>query len=317
MSTTSRHLVAVALAAALAVGVGCQPAEDGRRAEPTPTPSDTARYRPGKPALAVKLDNVGAARPPKGLGAADIVYVEPVEAGLSRLLAVFGTRQPKTVGPVRSARESDLELLEQYGRPAFAYSGARSSVLPDIRRAPLVDVSPARAGNAYVRDGSRRAPHNLFARPAQLLDRADKAKPPPDIGFRYDDAPAGGKPTASRTAGYRAFDAKFDWSKAKRRWLVSMDGKPHRTANGARSAAATVVIQYVDIEGRGPKDKFGNVSPYVTTTGSGRAVVLRDGKAYQARWSRPTAGEGTKYTTKSGKRMPFARGQTWVMFAAR
>ena len=74
--------------------------------------------------LTVKIDNLAPARPQTGLAGAGIVYVLPVEGGLSRFLAVFSSHVPPVIGPVRSAREDDLELLRQFGRPAFAYSGA-------------------------------------------------------------------------------------------------------------------------------------------------------------------------------------------------
>ena len=72
------------------------------------------------PVLAVKIDNLAPARPQTGLTGADIVYVLPVEGGLSRFLAVFSSHSPPVIGPVRSAREDDLELLRQFGRPARA-----------------------------------------------------------------------------------------------------------------------------------------------------------------------------------------------------
>src|SRR5215831_2268018 len=84
--------------------------------------------------LAVKIDNIVHARPQTGLDHADIVYVLPVEGGLSRFLAIFSSGYPPVVGPVRSAREDDLELLRQFGRPAFAYSGATATLLPYIHR---------------------------------------------------------------------------------------------------------------------------------------------------------------------------------------
>src|SRR5690242_21272732 len=82
--------------------------------------------------LAVKIDNIVNARPQTGLTRADIVYVLPVEGGLSRFLAVYSAHFPKVVGPVRSARDDDLQVLRQFGRPAFAYSGAQPHLLPVV-----------------------------------------------------------------------------------------------------------------------------------------------------------------------------------------
>jgi Protein of unknown function (DUF3048) N-terminal domain len=72
--------------------------------------------------LALKIDNILNARPQTGLTHAEIVFVLPVEGGLSRFAAIFSSGYPRVIGPVRSAREDDLELLRQFGRPAFAYS---------------------------------------------------------------------------------------------------------------------------------------------------------------------------------------------------
>src|SRR5206468_9352312 len=115
------------------------------------------------PVLAIKIDNLAPARPQTGLTAADIVYVLPVEGGLSRFLAVFSSHSPAVVGPVRSAREDDLELLRQFGRPAFAYSGAQPQLLPVVEKARTADLYAGRVGG-YFRDPRRVAPHNLYAR---------------------------------------------------------------------------------------------------------------------------------------------------------
>ena len=78
---------------------------------------------------------------------------------------------------------------------------------------------------------------------------------------------------------------------------------------------ATVVVQYTGIRSSRFKDRWGNVSPYTPTVGSGRAVVLRDGRAYDVRWSRPNAASGTTFTTADGRPMTFGRGQIWTVFA--
>jgi Protein of unknown function (DUF3048) N-terminal domain/Protein of unknown function (DUF3048) C-terminal domain len=268
-----------------------------------------------RPVLAVKVDNVRLARPQSGLTAADIIYVEPVEGGLSRLMAVFCGRLPERVGPVRSARESDLELLRQFGTPGLAYSGAHKRLVPVIRAAPVVDLSPALAAAGFRRSGARRAPHNLYADPASLLGQARGVSAARDIGFRFGDGPAGGVPMASHAVRYGAATTSFRWSAAQRRWLVSMDGVPATAAEGGQLGAATVVVQRTDIRPSKFKDTLGNATPYIKTVGMGEALVLRDGNAYQARWSRPAANAGTTFTTVAGDQMTFGRGQVWVVFA--
>ncbi len=141
----------------------------------------------------MKIDNAPEARPQAGLDEADVVYVEQVEGGLSRLMAVYATQLPESVGPVRSARESDLELLRQFDQPLLAFSGAQSKLLPLIDRAPLTPVEPGSKDDAFTRDSARAAPHNLYVRPHRLLD-----DPPGEAalttGFRHGPAPAGARP---------------------------------------------------------------------------------------------------------------------------
>jgi hypothetical protein len=261
------------------------------------------------------MDNVGPARPHTGLESADVVYIEQVEAGQSRILSVYSSKLPSKVGPVRSARESDMELLRQFGEPALAYSGSQSALKPLIAAAPLHALPPERAPKAYERDNSRMAPHNLYLRPTQALAAAPRATNAKDIGFRFGPAPAGGVRDSHHTVRYPAARFDFTWSEKDRRWLVAMDGTPSRNARGSAVGASTVVIQNVDIHPSKFKDRWGSISPYTETVGSGTATVLRDGKSFQARWSRPNAEAGTTFTTPSGQRMNFAAGQVWVVLA--
>ena len=266
------------------------------------------------PVLAVKIDNLAPARPQTGLAGADIVYVLPVEGGLSRFLAVYSSHVSPVIGPVRSAREDDLELLRQFGRPAFAYSGAQPQLLPVVERARTVDLYDGRVGG-YFRDPRRVAPHNLYAHTSRLLAEAPGASRAHDIGFRFSPAPAGGRATASFAVSYPAASFGFRWSARDGRWLVWMDGTPARAAEGGPLSAATVVIQYTRVR----TSRFleaGSRPPYAESTGTGTGVVLRGGKAYPVRWSRPHADGGTTFTTMSGQVMTFARGPVWVVLAA-
>ncbi|MGH3518435.1 MAG: DUF3048 domain-containing protein, partial [Haloechinothrix sp.] len=113
-------------------------------------------------ALVVKVDNVSAARPHTGIGGADAIVIEPVEGGLTRILAVYWGERPQVVGPVRSARESDIELLAQFKRPVLAYSGSASQLEPSLRRADLVLASPDVGTPGFYRSAARPSPHNMY-----------------------------------------------------------------------------------------------------------------------------------------------------------
>jgi hypothetical protein len=288
-------------------------------ATPTPTPSPTQLLSPftGEPihalgpVLAIKIDNIVFARPQTGLTHADIVYVLPVEGGLTRFLAVFSSNFPRVIGPVRSTRKDDLELLGQFGRPAFAFSGAQGQLLPVVERARIVDLYAGIKGG-YYRDYQRIAPYNLYATTRTLLAEARGASKAHSIGFAFGPAPAGGQVTRSESVSYPSTRYTFTWSRAKHGWLVTMDGTPATTTDGGRLAPPTVVIQHTIVRKSGFLE-YGFPPPYAETMGHGTAVVLRNGMAYNVRWSRPTFNGGTTYTTASGQRMTFAPGQVWIV----
>jgi Protein of unknown function (DUF3048) N-terminal domain/Protein of unknown function (DUF3048) C-terminal domain len=290
-------------------------------ATPAPTPSkgpllDPFTGEPVKalgPVLAVKIDNIIYARPQTGLQSADIIYVIPVEGGLTRFMAVYSSHFPPVVGPVRSARQSDLDLLRQFGRPAFAWSGATPHLVPFIERAPVVDLYALTVGG-YFRSASRAAPYNLYADTRQLLAQAKGASKAQDIGFRFGAPPADGTPAASYSVKYPAASYTFRWSAKHKRWLAWIDGAPAATTEGGQLGGSTVIVQYTQIA-TSRFEEYGGRPPYAKSIGSGKAVVLRDGRAYTVRWSRPDEGTGTTYTLPNGQRMLFAPGQTWVVLA--
>ncbi|HEY1643385.1 MAG TPA: DUF3048 domain-containing protein [Streptosporangiaceae bacterium] len=264
--------------------------------------------------LIVKIDNLEAARPQTGLTRADIIYLIPVEGGLSRIMAVFSSHVPPVAGPVRSSREDDVELLRQYGRPAFAYSGADPRLLPLVHRARIIDLYEGLA-RGYYRDPHRLAPHNLYLRTSELLAQAAGASTAHDIGFRFGPPPAGGRRASSRSVSFPAAAFRFSWSPARQRWLVTMDGARAESTEDGQLSAATVVIQYTRVR-TSRFHKQGVPSPYAVSAGSGAAVVLRDGKSWAARWSRPQADAGTTFTTAAGQPMTFARGPVWIVLTA-
>jgi hypothetical protein len=282
---------------------------------PSSAPSTTSAPRPvpkpGAPFLAVKIDNVAPARPQTGLGAADVVYVEPVEGGLTRLVALYSGRAPGVVGPVRSARRTDIQLLAQYGRAVLAYSGAAPELLPSLRAADLINASGERLVRAFHRNRSRPSPHNLYVRPANLPRGArGPVQPPLQAGA----APGGGHPTTRQDVGFRAARYQFTWSARAHRWLVSLDGRPLTSTESGRVGAATVVIQRVKlITHERIEDAAGAVSPVVRTIGTGEAVVLRDGRRFTGTWSRPGPRAPTRFHTKAGHDLPLAGGPVWVL----
>lgn len=313
--TTPRLLASLAVVGALATGTAAtswagETAMPGNSAPAEATSPFTGLPAEPAPVLAVKIDNHRDARPQTALEDADIVFVEKVEGGLSRLLGLYSSELPAAVGPVRSAREYNIEQLRMFDRPALAYSGARADVVDMINASTLYGVSHEDFPDDYFRGTDHEAPHNLYGYPGKILGEAPEASASDDIGFRFgDEAPAGGTPTTERAVNYGAATTSFTWSAQEDRWLASFDDAPAMSSDGDRLGGKTVVVQKVAM----PPDSGGE-TPYEETVGTGSATVLRDGQAYETTWDRPTAEAGTAFTRADGEPMAFDRGQVWVVY---
>jgi len=277
---------------------------------------------PARAALAVKIDTTDAGRPQAGLQQADVVVEEVVEGGLTRLLAVFQSQDPTTVGPVRSARSTDLAVLAELGRPLFAWSGANPTFQAAVEAADLVDVGAAAVPDAYRRDDARRAPYNLFAAPEQLRDAADRADaaatrtpPEPLFDYRPDGAPLAG-PGVRATGGFRsvmlATAVAWTWNAPDGRWERTQNGTPHVDADGARVTAANVVVRLTPYVDSGVRDSRGAVVPEAEAVGEGDAWLLSDGQAQPGRWHKDAADAPTTYTDSDGNPLQLTPGTTWV-----
>ena len=269
------------------------------------------------PILAVKIDDTAQAHPQAGLEDADIVYIEQVEGGLTRLAAIFSSTIPKVIGPVRSARISDIEILEQFGRVAFAYSGAQKKLLPVIAEANLINLGAQRQSPLiYSTDPLRRSPTAMMLQAQDLMANVAEEKLPiaisKSVGWNFGEKPDTGTAVSAVKVSWPAHSYNATWSSLENRWLLSHRDKPNLSASGVHLGPTTFVIQLISITDSIYRDKVGGVTPYSETVGSGNGFVMRDGLAIAAKWSRPSGDQGTTWTTTSGDEIKFAAGQVWI-----
>src|SRR5262245_30133739 len=180
-----------------------KPAPSPTHREPLRSPFTGELVHRLKRVLAVKIGNTVPERPATGLARADIVYVIPVEGGLSRIMAVFSSHLPRVIGPVRSARQDDLQLLRQFGRPAFAWSGAQPQLVPVVQHSRIVSLY-ALTASGFFRTVDRVAPYNLYASTRTLLKQAPHASVARNIGFRFGPPPPGGHRRRAESVSYPA-----------------------------------------------------------------------------------------------------------------
>ncbi|HET6877986.1 MAG TPA: DUF3048 domain-containing protein [Jatrophihabitans sp.] len=278
---------------------------------------------PKTPTIAVKIDDTEAGRPQIGIDQADIVYVEAVEGGLTRLAAIFGTHKPKAVGYVRSTRPSDPDMLLQYGKITEAFSGGAHDSLPRLRRSGI---------NAWSQDSGKpyyhRAPHpgdhgyvNVVLNVRKVAAHV-KTPRPHSIGWTFSKSLAGvGKSsralhihttvTGSYTHG-TAVDFRYDAKLHK--YVRYIDGRRQYAADHKPIAATNVVVQYCTVKSH-PQDTdiAGNPSQFTYTVGKGKVLVFRNGRRIDGTWSRPKLSAGTVFRTAKGHPLPLAPGNTWVV----
>lgn len=274
--------------------------------------------RRARVALVVKLDSAPNGRPQAGINAADLVVVEKVEGHITRLFTVFQTNDAPEVGPVRSARSTDIALLSALNRPLFSYAGTNATFQALVDKAPITDVGFGKAGGDYSRKAGRPNPYNLFTTTAALYKRAPGEAKAPPAWFTYRAAGEAATGDAAKgvkveyKSGSRATRVEYAWDAGSGSWKRSLDGTPHNDAAGAQVAPKNVVVQFTTYKDTGQRDTSGAVVDEAQLVGSGDAWIFTDGKVVKGKWSKGSATEVTRYTDAAGQAVDLTPGTTWV-----
>ncbi|MCB0990975.1 MAG: DUF3048 domain-containing protein [Acidimicrobiales bacterium] len=272
-----------------------------------------------RPALAVKIDNVSAARPQAGINQADIVYEERVEGGLTRLLAVFHSTDAPDLGPVRSARSTDVPLLTPLNQPLFAWSGANEAFANLIRSVAIRDVGFEAQPSAYERRAGRRAPSNLFTSTDALWSLTPvegDMSPHAAFSYRADGDPEPVGEAASGVAvNYRGTTATHTWSPEVSGWVREQNDSPHVDTDGVQVAPENVIVQFVQYRASGQVDSAGSEVPEAELVGSGDVWVLMNGLVVEGTWSKSNVTSPTVYLDADGSEILLTPGSTWVLLA--
>ena len=280
----------------------------------TGLPAYTTRLLP-RPALSVKVDNAPDARPQLGLNSADLVTEELVEGGLTRFMATFQSRDAASVGPIRSARPVDADLLRELGGGIFAYSGASAGALAPVQqRSGSVLLSPERGATVFDRVPGRPAPANLFASTTALYAAGHQLSAhlgPPRPLFHYSPQPPDGPAAHTVTLAFSG-NSSSGWTASGGVWERTQDGAPARLADGSVITADNVVVLSVATRPSGIYDVRGNQTPLTIFTGSGTCWILRDGVVVKGTWQRPTTDGAVSLVDAGGQPIPLKPGRTWM-----
>lgn len=273
----------------------------------------------GRPALVVKIDNGDPkARPQVGINEADVVYEERVEGSVTRLLAVFHSMDSVPVGPVRSARTSDIAIFSALNRPYFAWSGANPTFAGRIRASNAADVGYDAQPGEYFREPSRSAPQNLMLKStATVMTFPNEGSAPPPALFTYRAAGATNahlEPAAGVNVSYggSAGSAPVDYRWNGATWDRFQKGTPHVDTAGRQVSPENVIVQFVDYAPSDVTDQFGVPIPEAQLVGEGDVWVLTGGGLVQGRWRKVALEAITEYLDVDGNSIPLTPGRTWV-----
>jgi hypothetical protein len=273
-----------------------------------------------RPALVAKIDNHPAARPQTGLNKADIVFEENVEA-LTRFAAVFHSQGSDPVGPLRSGRTQDIDILGSFNKPLFGWSGGNSLVTRAINNSDLVNVgySASRGKGGYYRAKDRKIPHNLYAKTTNLWTLAPKEAVAPQQQFTYrgnsDAKPA--TSTAIDGAKVSMYNVKvyWKWDAATGNFMrfsenLKRELEPHMADDGQVNTKNVLVLYVTYV-----RSKADRKSPNALTTGKGTGFVLTDGGLIPINWVRANRLNPFTITDASGTVVRMTPGRTWVELA--
>ena len=260
-----------------------------------------------RPALIVKIDNSGGARPQSGFNEADLVFEEIVNDHITRFAMVFQSGDTDPVGPIRSGRLQDVDLFTALDHPLFAWSGGNATVTDQINNSQLVNIGPSRAA-VYHRTTDRKVPHNLYSNTAALYTQTPPFAPPAKQQFAYREpgAPAAGTPSAGVTVQLDSIDVSWNWNAADGVYYRTMEGSRHMDRNSGQVSTNNIVVLAMEyapgISG----------SPDAQTLGSGEVFVFTGGNYIHGTWTRKDIHDPFALVADDGSPIRLQPGRTFI-----
>jgi len=266
-----------------------------------------------RPALSGKIDNHPSARPQVGLDDADIVFEELVEGGMTRYLAVWHSKLPAEIGPVRSVRPMDPEIVSPFGG-VFAYSGGQVRFVQMMQAAPVYNAIHGQPDTdaTFYRTSAKVAPHNVLVKAQELIAEHLNLPAPPKM-FDYaaslaeSSAVVGGNPVAALNTRFSGFSSpSWEWDGTQDKFLrFQTNGAADSASSGNQISATNVVVLFVNIE----------VIEDIPTTrlvSQGKGYVATGGSVIEINWIKATAESPIVLSTNSGEAVTLGVGNTWI-----
>lgn len=267
--------------------------------------------------VSIKVENSREARPQTNLQAADVVYETVTEGGITRFNALFHSQAPEVVGPVRSARLSDMDIVPQY-KALFCFSGASAAVNAKVRASGIDNLSEdAGVTKPFTRSGDRPRPHNLYTSVVELRAEGERrgmatTAQVTGLAFARRSETATGTPVASVDVPFSSYNkVTWNYDSASNSYLRVNNGTPFTDkATGQQVSARNVVVVWAKYTAAS-RDKAGSTTYDISLVGNGRASVFRDGQVFNGTWE-GSADAPPVFKAEDGTQIELRPGNTWL-----
>ncbi len=273
--------------------------------------------------LAIKVSNLPRnVRPQWGLSLADIVFEYYTEEGSTRFIALFYGNDAKMVGPIRSARFFDINIVRGY-KAVFAFGSAYVAEMTRLLTSEfanrLVVEGPNSPLTRYDPGGANDLVVNTSDLSAYITNKGVENGRQNLDGMLFNLVPPAGGVAVNRVFVHysAAIYNRWDYDPTSGKYLRSSDTADDLTGGQNEQYAAStdrltsqplafdnLVVLYVTHE-------LYSANIYdILFSGGGTGIAFRDGQAYQIKWQR-NDNAVTSLTLADGKPFPFKPGTTW------
>lgn len=260
------------------------------------------------PAVVVKVGNYDR-HPQRGSNAADIIYEEIINANVSRFAFVYHSQSAPEVGPIRSGRRQDVDLLGSLNKPVFAWAGGNKTVTQEIQSSDLVDLSQFKCQGTCYRSGDDRPVEftlmfnvdKVFA-----LTFENAGIPEPQFTYRAVDAAMPGAASSGVVLKMDSYDIDWTWNQDNGTYERVQNGNPDKDRDGTLMTTNNVVVlEMVYLPGI-------SGSPDAQSVGKGKAWVFSGGSVQEGTWERKVRTDPFTLKDADGEVMTLMPGRTFI-----
>jgi len=275
----------------------------------------------------VKVSNYPASgRPHAGLSFADIIFEYYIGYGGNRFIALYYGQNASKIGPMRSGRLIDPQIASLY-QGILGFQGAYVTIYNHILDVLGDRAINGTAGNTCpaICDDGRNIVTSVFADSEALTALSDQRGVDNQRyaleGMAFDpQAPDAGEVGTGALIKYSNLNRgewRFDEASGQYlRWIEDTTGQElemiplvdRETEEQLAFSNVVVLFAYhneLDVA-------MHDISIWENPSGS-RAVVFRDGQAYDVTWATPNKDQPIRFFDQNGDSFPLKPGNTWMV----